>query len=84
MSADSEDGQAGHVQDGPASVTHGAAREEAHPSRAESARNPSPAVADSTLGKPQLYTASSLYKEVCSFNMDDSIEYNWKLIVGAT
>ena len=60
------------------------AREEAHPSRAESARNPGPAVADSTLGKPQLYTASSLYKEVCSFNMDDSIEYNWKLIVGAT
>ncbi len=30
------------------------AREEDHPGRAESARNPSSAVADSTLGKPQL------------------------------
>lgn len=57
------------------------AREEAHPSRVESARNPSSAIAETTVGKPMLYTASRLCKEVCSFNMDNNIcflgiEYN--------
>jgi len=49
------------------------AREEAHPSRAESAGNPSSAIADTTVGKPLLYTASRLCKGVCSSNMDDNV-----------
>jgi len=51
LSADSEDGQAGHVQDGPASVNHDAAREEAHASRGESAGNPSSTAAVSSSGR---------------------------------
>ena len=49
-----------------AELPSGAAREEAHPSRADSARNPGSANADIKVGKPQLYTASRLCKEVCS------------------
>ncbi len=51
-------------------------REETDPSRAESARNPGSAVADTILGKAQLYTASRLYKEVCRLCMDDNIQHN--------
>ena len=46
------------------------AREEAHPSRAESARNPNSASADTTVGKPLFYTTFSLCKGVCGCGMD--------------
>ena len=61
ITADSEDGQAGHVQDGSASVSDDAAREEAHPSRGGSAANPSSAAAGSRSGK----TAVSDLTSVC-------------------
>ena len=61
LSADSEDGQAGHVQNGPASVSHDAARE-AHPSRGGSAGNPSSTAAGSSSGK----TAVSYLTNVCA------------------
>ncbi len=51
VTADSEDSQAGHVQDGPASVSDDAAREEADPSRGASTENPSPAAAVTSSGR---------------------------------
>ncbi len=50
LSADFEDSQAGHVQDGPASVMEDAAREEAHPIRVGSAERPSSTAAGSSSG----------------------------------
>ena len=62
VTADSEDGQAGHVQDGPAPVIDDAAREEAHPSRGGSAGSPSSAAAVTSSGK----TAESDLTSVCA------------------
>ena len=65
LSADSEDGQAGHVQDSPAAVINDAAREEAHPSRSESARNPSSTAAISNSGR----TAVADLTSVCALTV---------------
>ncbi len=51
-----------------AEVPSDAAREEANPSRAESARNPSSAVADSTVGKTLPCTACMCAKEVAGYS----------------
>ena len=67
LSADSEDSQAEHVQDGPASVTHGAAREEAHPSRGGSAGNPSSAAAGSSSGRTTVSDLTSVCVCVCVY-----------------
>ena len=45
-----------------------AAREEAHPSRAESARNASPARAGTTVGKTLLCTACMCAREVAGYS----------------
>jgi len=67
------------------------AREQAHSSKAESARNPDLASADVTDGKPLCYTAFTLCEEVCRFHMDHNIcfvgmelAYDWKMILWAT
>ena len=51
VTAGSEDSQAGHVQDSPASVSDDAAREEAHPSRSGIAGSPSSAAAVTSSGR---------------------------------
>jgi len=57
----SEDGQAGHVQDGPAPVMDDAAREEAHPSRGASAANSSSAAAVTSSGKTTVSDQTSVF-----------------------
>ncbi len=51
-----------------AEVPSGAAREEGHPSRAESARNPSSAAAVTTVGKTLPCTACMCAKEVAGYS----------------
>ena len=57
----SEDGQAGHVQDGPAPVMDDAAREEAHPSRGASTQNPSATAAVTSSGKTTVSDQTSVF-----------------------
>ncbi len=49
------------------------AREQADPSRAESARNPDLAIADVPDGKPLCYAVFTLCKGVCISHMDHNI-----------
>ncbi len=66
VTADSEDGQAGHVQDGPASVSDDAAREEADPSSGASTQNPSPAAAVTSSGRIAVSDLTSVFASMSS------------------
>jgi len=61
VTADSEDGQAGNVQDGSAPVMDDAAREEAHPSSSASAANPGSTAAVTNSGKTAVCDLTSVH-----------------------
>ena len=61
VTADSEDGQAGHVQEGPAPVVHDGAREEGDPSRSGSAANLSSTAAVTSSGNNPVSDLTSVF-----------------------
>ena len=66
LSADFEGSQAGHIQEGPASVMDDAAREDAHPSRGGSAQNPSSTAAGTSGGRTTVSDPTRVCVCVCA------------------